>query len=103
MVSAVQLKDMVPEKEGELIRTPSGLFDPLRYVGDVKVKLEFRIGEASLSIADLRKMKPGAFIAMEDKPALTVDIFLNGSLIGVGELVNSEGVLGVRVVNFSAE
>ncbi|XZG71882.1 FliM/FliN family flagellar motor switch protein [Chitinibacteraceae bacterium HSL-7] len=102
-VDSLGWKDLAAASPGELGRGSSTLVDPLKYVADIEVAVEFRVGEAKLSIGALRALKPGSTIPLLDDRGLVVDILLRGHLVGQGVLVDAGGLLGVQVTLLSSE
>ena len=63
----------------------------------IPVRLSFDLGEISLTLAELRALQPGQTIQLGHPLASAVRIRVNGALIGEGELVEIDGLLGVSV------
>lgn len=63
----------------------------------IPVRLSFDLGEISLTLAELRALQPGQAIRLGHPLAAAVRIRANGALIGEGELVEIDGLLGVSV------
>ncbi len=61
------------------------------------VTVEVRVGQVSLSVAELTRLQSGHVMVLERDVARGVDLVADGRIIGSGELVNVEGALGVRV------
>lgn len=96
-LSGLSLKDLNVSTPGDLVKSNSGLKDPLKYINDVDVTLDFKVGEARLSVGALRDLKPGSSFALTRDQGLCVEIYLNQHLIGEGMLVDVDGALGVQV------
>lgn len=64
---------------------------------DIPVKLLFELGRVELSLAEIRRLAPGAVIAMPRSSDESVDIVANGRRIGRGSLVQIGSNLGVRI------
>lgn len=65
--------------------------------GGATVTVEVRVGQISLSVAELTRLQSGHVMVLERDVARGVDLVADGRIIGSGELVNVEGALGVRV------
>ncbi len=65
--------------------------------GSANVTVEVRVGQVSLSVAELTRLQSGHVMVLERDVARGVDLVADGRIIGSGELVNVEGALGVRV------
>lgn len=64
---------------------------------DIPVKLLFEVGRIELSLAEIRRLAPGAVIAMPRAVEDGVEITANGRRIGRGSLIQIGGNLGVRI------
>lgn len=67
-------------------------------IEQARINVEVRVGEASLSVAELGAIQSGQVIDLEVPLGQPVSLFAGGERIGKGELVNIEGRLGVRVL-----
>jgi type III secretion protein Q len=63
----------------------------------IPVRLSFDLGEIRLTLAELRALQPGQALQLGHPLASAVRIRVNGALIGEGELVEIDGLLGVSV------
>lgn len=63
----------------------------------IPVRLSFDLGEINLTLAELRALQPGQSISLGHPLASAVRIRANGALIGEGELVEIDGLLGISV------
>jgi type III secretion protein Q len=64
---------------------------------DIPVKLLFELGRVELSLAEIRKLAPGALVAVPRPLDESVDIVANGRRIGRGSLVQIGSNIGVRI------
>lgn len=67
----------------------------------MNVQLVCEVGRISLTIAELKSLKPGAVLPMERRAQQAVDLVANGLKIGQGELVRLDDTLGVRVTRMA--
>lgn len=63
----------------------------------IPVRLSFDLGAISFTLAELRALQPGQAIQLGHPLTSAVRIRTNGALIGEGELVEIDGLLGVSV------
>lgn len=77
---------------GTLSLTPN--LDMLKHVS---VNLEVRVGQATLSIAELFQLKAGSVLVLDRDVEEPVEILLNEQPIAVGYLAVSGDQLGVRI------
>lgn len=66
-------------------------------LGDVKVRLEARLGTGTLCVKDLLALKSGASIALDTPLNGEIDIILNDAVVARGEVVAVGDQYGVRV------
>ena len=68
----------------------------------IPVRLTFDLGERSLTVAELRELKPGYTFDLGRDVRRAVSIRAQGQLIGEGELVEIDGTLGVAITMLGA-
>lgn len=69
----------------------------LTHLDDLPVPLSFDLGERPVSLRELRMLQPGMSLDLGRPLAAAVRIRVHGVLIGLGELVEIDGHLGVAV------
>jgi len=67
----------------------------------VPVRLTFDLGERSMTVAELRELKPGYTFDLGRDLRRAVAIRAQGQLIGEGELVEIDGTLGVAITSLA--
>ncbi len=68
-----------------------------RLLQDVDVKLTVEIGSTSLSLRELLALGEGSVIELDRQSGELLDVFVNGTLIGRGEVVTVGERFGVRM------
>jgi flagellar motor switch protein FliN/FliY len=68
-----------------------------RLLQDVDVKLTVEIGSTSLSLRELLALGEGSVIELDRQADELLDVFVNGTLIGRGEVVTVGDRFGVKV------
>ncbi|MFI0397153.1 FliM/FliN family flagellar motor switch protein [Paracoccus sp. p1-h21] len=83
---------------GDSAAPPAGVGQPTtppaaapRHLDALEMRLSFRLGEALMSVADLRAAGPGTLITLDRPDGALVDIVVNGQVIGQGEVVTIAG------------
>jgi type III secretion system YscQ/HrcQ family protein len=66
---------------------------------DIPIRLEFDLGGLELSLAQLAQLAPGSVLETNRDAAAPARILASGRAIGLGELVDVAGRLGVRVTD----
>jgi len=69
----------------------------------VNVELEVKLGEASLTVAELFALKAGSVVALDRGVDEVVDVLLNGKVVAVGQLAVCGDQLGVRITAINNE
>jgi flagellar motor switch protein FliN/FliY len=90
--------------EKEVPRTPSGpalvSLDSALFQ-DVQVSLEAKLGEVTMTIAELLALKAGSVLQLERGLNDLVEIRLNQSVVARGEIVAVDDNFGVRIVEIA--
>ena len=91
-VKAVDFVELDASTNGKTLVNPT-----LAMLKHVDVTLEVRLGEASLTVAELFALRAGALLKLDRQVDEPVDILLNGKLIAAGQLAVMGDHLGVRI------
>lgn len=92
----VEFADLdVPQKPGH--QTSS-----VDFLWDVPMDLEVILGSTDLSVQDVLEIGPGSVIELDRTYGEPVDIYLNGRLVGKGEVVIIGEQFGVKVTEILA-
>jgi flagellar motor switch protein FliN/FliY len=76
---------------------PQGLAANFRLLQDVDVKLTVEIGSTQLSLRELLALGESSVIELDRQANELLDVFVNGTLIGRGEVVTVGERFGVRM------
>ena len=66
---------------------------------DVQVTLSVEIGRARLPIKELLALNQGSIVTLDRGVAEPLDLMVNGTLIARGEVVESDGQFGLRLID----
>jgi flagellar motor switch protein FliN len=69
---------------------------------DVPIDISIEIGRTKMSIGDLLSLNKGSIVELKKTAGEAVDIYVNGKLLGKGEVVVVNERLGVRVTKIVA-
>ncbi|CAK0770763.1 type III secretion protein Q [Gammaproteobacteria bacterium] len=78
--------------------TPSPATSAPASLDDLPVTLVFEVGEKTLTLSELQRLRPGYCFALDRPLDQAVTLRANGKAVGQGELVELDGRLGVRVL-----
>jgi len=70
---------------------------PQRLIDHVEVELEVLLGDATLSVAQLTRLKRGDVLPVDRKLSEAAEIRVNGRVIARGEVVAAEDRFAIRV------
>ena len=66
---------------------------------DVNVTLSVELGRTKMTIKDLMALNKGSIISMAKEVTEPMDLMVNGTLIARGDVVESEGQFGLRLLD----
>ncbi len=69
----------------------------LEFIGGVEVECLVRIGTLTMTIAELRQLKQGQLLSLQQKTHEPVDILLNNQVIARGELMSIEEHFAIQI------
>lgn len=69
----------------------------------VSVKLDARLGSASMTVEQLLALRSGSVLTLEAQLNDLVELHLNGALVGRGEIVAVDDRFGVRIVDIAPQ
>jgi flagellar motor switch protein FliN/FliY len=88
---------MTPDKMGGGFPVDTGIAANLRLLQDVDVKLTVEIGSTSLTLRELLALGESSVIELDRLSNELLDVLVNGTLIGRGEVVMVGDRFGVRM------
>lgn len=72
---------------------------PMTPAEDAAVDLSAIIGQARITLGQLATLQPGQILTLDQDVGATVELRVDGALLGTAELVNVDGRLGVRLLS----
>jgi len=69
---------------------------------DVPIDISIEIGRTKMTIGELLSLSKGSIVELKKSAGESVDIYVNGKLLGKGEVVVVNERLGVRVAKIVA-
>jgi flagellar motor switch protein FliN/FliY len=68
---------------------------------DIPVEISVEIGRTKMAIGELLSLSKGSIIELDKVAGESVDIYVNGKLLGKGEIVVVNERLGVRIMDIA--
>lgn len=96
IVKKVILAEQQPKAEEQLINK-----NYLGLVDNIEVQCTIRIGTLKLTIGELRKLKSGQVLQLDQTSNEPVDLVLNDRVIARGELMSYEDKFAIQITEVS--
>ena len=64
---------------------------------DITVGLSVELGRTQMKVRDVMGLAAGTVVQLEKKVSEPVELFVNGKLIGRGEVVTVDDLLGIKI------
>lgn len=75
----------------------------LDMLADINVRVTVEVGSASLTLASLLELSEGSVLELDRQVNDPLDLFVNGTLIARGEIVETNGRFGIRVLDVAPD
>jgi len=71
----------------------------LRRLRDVPVELAVEVGRTKMTVGETLELRPGSIVPLDRTAGEPVDLLVNGTLIGRGEVVIIDEQFGLRITD----
>jgi flagellar motor switch protein FliN/FliY len=75
--------------------------EELSSFADIKLKIHVEVGRSKKHFLDVLNMKEGDIIKLDKSLEDYIDLYINGSLFAIGELVVVNEKYGIRIVDLA--
>ena len=72
-------------------------------LADISVRVTVEVGSASLTLASLLDLGEGSVLELDRQVNDPLDLFVNGTLVARGEIVETNGRFGIRVLDVAPD
>ncbi len=79
------------------------LAEEIAHLQDTRIDLEIELDRRIMSLRELLRLEEGGVLRMTRSAGENVDILVDGSVIGFGEIVIIEDTMGIRVTDFRTD
>lgn len=93
----------IPERAAVPAAAGEPLPIDLDLLGSIAVKAEVMLGQVSLDIGTLMRMRQGEVISTDRLLSQPVDVLVNGKVMARGELVAVDDAFGVRITQVARQ
>ena len=77
--------------------------DQLAHFADIPVEIGVEMDRRILTMRELLELKEDSLIGTTRSAGENIDIYIGGALVGFGEIVVIENMIGVRITDFKDE
>ena len=74
--------------------------EEIAHLQDTRIGLEIELDRRIMTLRELLRIETGGVLRMTRSAGENIDILVDGTLIGVGEIVIIEDTMGIRVTDF---
>jgi flagellar motor switch protein FliN/FliY len=80
--------------------TPS---EEIAHLADVPLRIETELDRKIMKVREILDLEPGSVVWLTRSAGENLDIYIGGTLVGFGEIVIIESIMGVRITDFNSE
>ena len=73
--------------------------EDVRHFVDVPMEIAVHLGERTMKIREILQLVPGSIVELPRSAGENIDVYINGRLIGYGEVLDMEGRTGIRLTD----
>jgi flagellar motor switch protein FliN len=74
--------------------------EEIAHLQDTRIGLEIELDRRIMTLRELLRIEAGGLLRMTRSAGENIDILVDGSLVGFGEIVIIEDAMGIRVTDF---
>jgi flagellar motor switch protein FliN/FliY len=75
----------------------------IHHLADVPVLLDVELDRTTMTVREILAIDAGSVLKMTRSAGENIDILIDGTLVGSGEIVIMEDVMGIRVTDFRGQ
>ncbi len=88
----------------EIVSAAAGIGeDQMQHYADIPVEVEVEMDRRILTMREILALREGSLIGTTRSAGENIDIYIGGALVGFGEIVVIENMIGVRITDFRDE
>jgi flagellar motor switch protein FliN/FliY len=82
---------------------PTSRMGKMDLLADISLRLTVEVGSASLTLASLLDLGEGSVLELDRQVNDPLDLLVNGTLIAKGEIVETNGRFGIRIIDVAQD
>ncbi len=75
------------------------VLDQVRHFADVPLKITIVLGQRQMKVRELLHLRRDTILELPKSAGENVDIYINGKIVGYGEVLELEGSAGIRLTD----
>jgi flagellar motor switch protein FliN/FliY len=75
----------------------------IAHFSDIPVNVDVELDRRPMPLSEILELKPGSVIKMSRSAGENIDVLVGGTVVGFGEIVIIEDLMGVRITDFNGE
>ena len=97
--TVIEQQDQATPEAATTSSTTNSLSPDLSMILDIPVQLSLEVGSTEQTIEQILALAQGSVIELNRKAGEPLDVKVNGTLIAHGEVVESQGKYGIRIID----
>ena len=77
--------------------------EEIAHLQDTRIELEVELDRNIMSLRELLRLEEGSVLRMKRSAGENIDILVDGTVIGFGEIFIIEDAMGIRVTDFRSD
>lgn len=77
--------------------------DAISHFADIPIDVEVELDRKPMTLREILELNPGSVVKLTRSAGENLDLFVSGTLVGYGEIVIIEDIMGVRITDFWGE
>jgi flagellar motor switch protein FliN len=85
-------------RENEVVTSEKVMEEAAHFL-DVPLKITVQLGSRTVKIREVLQLKQDSVLEIDKSAGESIDVFVNGKLVGYGEVLELEGKTGIRLTD----
>jgi flagellar motor switch protein FliN/FliY len=77
--------------------------EQVAHISDVRIDIEVQLDQRWMKLSEILALEEGSILEMRRSAGENIDIYVGSKLLGFGEIVIIENIMGVRITDFNTE
>ena len=77
--------------------------EQIAHIADVCIEVEVQLDQRWMKLSEILELEEGSILEMHRSAGENIDIYVGSKLLGFGEIVIIENIMGVRITDFNPE